>query len=83
MIYGICLTVSLVSLFYSPDGLAVYGNRAYVCCEGDGTVMSFDSAYTERVEAENLRWPEGICVTPSGDILVTEDAASGRILMIS
>lgn len=71
-----------MSGFGSPDGMATGHDRLFLCCEGTGTVLSFDSAFSERVECSGLHSPEGIFVTREGAVLVAEDTAQGRILSI-
>lgn len=72
-----------ISGYDGADGLAAGHGRLYLCCEGDGTVLSFDSTLTAQVECTGLNSPEGICVTEEGTVLVTEDMPGGRIISLS
>jgi len=69
--------------FQGPDGMAALSGVLYLCCEGAGTVVSLDSSFSMVIECSGLDSPEGICLMPGGEILVTEDAIGGSILMIS
>lgn len=68
-------------MYQSPDGLASAGGRLYLCCEGSGDILSFDSTFAEKIEFSGVASPEGICVTPAGILVVTEDTVFGRIIM--
>jgi len=74
--------IAVLCFLNGPDGLSSSGGRLYLCCEGSGTVLSFDSTFSARTEYQGLASPEGICVTPEGRILITEDTSPGRILSI-
>lgn len=82
MILFILSIIHSLSGFHGPDGLSAGSERVYMCCEGAGTVMSFDSAFSPRLECSGLNSPEGICTLPSGAFLVTEDSAPGRLLAV-
>ena len=82
MIFLLLTIMHSFAEYDGPDGMAAGGGRLYLCCEGSGTLISFDSAFSERVECTGLNSPEGVYVCPDGTILVTEDTVGGRILSI-
>lgn len=83
MICFLWIIIHSMSGFCGADGMAVRDHKLFLCCEGTGTVLSFDSTFSEQVECSGLHSPEGIYVTPEGAILVAEDTPQGRILSIA
>ncbi len=83
------MVVSVIVMFVpfltglnGPDGLCAIENGIYVCEENAGRIIHVTADGTVTVVAEGLIYPEGICATGDGRILVVEDVASGRLVEI-
>lgn len=74
---------TVVSGLNRADGLLLHGKYLYIT-EGmtDGRVLEFDLSTKKQRLLATLRSPEGIDMFPDGDLVVSENILSGRLLRV-
>ena len=66
-----------------PDGLLLRGKFLFITEEiASGRVIEYDISTNMLRVLATLRFPEGIDMLPNGDLVVSEDTASGRLLRV-
>jgi glucose/arabinose dehydrogenase len=74
---------TVISGLKHANGLLLHGKYLYIT-EGmaDGRVLEFDLATKKQRVLATLRSPEGIDIFPNGDLVVSENILSGRLLRV-
>ncbi len=75
---------TVISGLNRADGLLLHGKYLYIT-EGmpDGRVIEFDLSTKKQRVLATLHSPEGIDMFPNGDLVVSENILSGRLLRVS